>query len=197
MKAVLLSGGMDSVALTYWKRPELAITVDYGQVCAEAEIEAAMVVAASLRMQHEIIRVNCRALGSGDLAGTAVNPLGASREWWPYRNQLLITLAAIKALESGTTELLIATVKSDENYRDGTADFVRRIDSLLALQEGELHASAPAIGLTTEQLVRQSQIPFELLAWAHSCHCSNLACGDCRGCYKHQQAMEALGHGHY
>lgn len=197
MKAVLLSGGMDSVALTYWKRPELAITIDYGQVCAEAEIEAAMVVAASLRCQHEVIRASCRALGSGDLAGATVNPLGASREWWPYRNQLLITLAAMKAVETGTTELLIATVKSDDNYRDGTTDFVRSMDSLLALQEGEVHLSAPAIELTTEELVRQSQIPFELLAWAHSCHCSNLACGDCRGCYKHQQAMEALGYGHY
>ncbi len=29
--AILLSGGMDSIALAYWKRPELAITINYGQ----------------------------------------------------------------------------------------------------------------------------------------------------------------------
>ena len=103
----------------------------------------------------------------------------------------------MRAVETGATELLIATVKSDSNYRDGTVDFIQAISSLLALQEGGLQVSAPAIDLTTAELVRQSQVPFELLAWAHSCHCGNLACGDCRGCYKHQLAMEALGHGYY
>lgn len=197
MRAILLSGGMDSVALTYWERPEFAITIDYGQVCANGEIEAASVVAGLLACRHEIVHIDCRVLGSGDLASRPVHPLGASQEWWPYRNQLLITLAAMKAIEIGATELLIACVASDGNYRDGTASFIERVDSLVSFQEGGLRVSAPAIGLTTADLVRQSGIPFELLAWAHSCHCANFACGDCRGCFKHQQAMEALGHGYY
>jgi 7-cyano-7-deazaguanine synthase len=197
MKAVLLSGGMDSIALTYWNRPPVAITIDYGQVCASAELEAASVIAQSLECRHEIISVNCRSLGSGELAGKAVHSLGASQEWWPYRNQLLITFAAMKAVELGATELLIACVKTDGNYRDGTPEFIERIDNLVSFQEGGLRVSAPAIALTTVELVRQSQVPFGLLAWAHSCHSGNLACGDCRGCYKHQSAMEALGYGYY
>lgn len=197
MRAILLSGGMDSIALTYWQRPELSITIDYGQVCAAAEIEAAAVVATALGCRHEIVRVDCSALGSGDLASRPAHALGASQEWWPYRNQLLITFAAMKAIEVGGAELLIASVASDGNYRDGTKDFIERMDSLMSFQEGGLHVSAPAIGLTTAELVRKSAIPFELLAWAHSCHCSNFACGDCRGCFKHQQAMEALGYGSY
>ena len=36
MRALLLSGGMDSIALAFWKRPEIAITIDYGQRAAEA-----------------------------------------------------------------------------------------------------------------------------------------------------------------
>jgi len=197
MRAVLLSGGMDSIALAYWKQPQVAITINYGQVCARAELEAATTVAGSLGCQHEIVEVDCRTLGSGDLAGKPVHPLGATQEWWPYRNQLLITFAAMKAVQTGATELLIACVKTDGNYRDGTPDFIKRIDGLVSFQEGGLHVSAPAIGLTTVELVRQSEIPFELLAWAHSCHCGNFACGDCRGCFKHQAAMEALGHGYY
>jgi 7-cyano-7-deazaguanine synthase len=197
MRAILLSGGMDSIALTYWKHPEVAITVNYGQVCAAAELDAASAVAESLKCRHEIIRVDCGSLGSGDLAARAVHPLGATREWWPYRNQLLITLAAMRGIEIGVAELLIASVKSDGNYRDGTLEFVHRMDSLTSFQEGALRVSAPAIALTTADLVQQAHVPFELLAWAHSCHCSNLACGDCRGCFKHQLAMEALGYGYY
>lgn len=197
MRALLLSGGMDSIALAYWKRPQVAITVDYGQVCASAELEASSAVASALGCQHEIISIDCRTLGSGDLAGKAVHSLAASQEWWPYRNQLLITFAAMKAVELGVTELLIACVSTDGNYLDGTPGFIEKVDSLVSLQEGGLRVSAPAIELTTVELVRQSQVPFELLAWAHSCHRGNLACGDCRGCYKHQAVMEALGHGYY
>ena len=35
--ALLLSGGMDSIALAYWKRPDIALTIDYGQAAADAE----------------------------------------------------------------------------------------------------------------------------------------------------------------
>lgn len=41
MKALLLSGGMDSISVAFWKRPEIAISIDYGQRAAEAEITAA------------------------------------------------------------------------------------------------------------------------------------------------------------
>jgi len=197
MKAILLSGGMDSIALTYWKRPEIAITLDYGQVCADAELEAASRVAASLSCRHEIIRIDCRSLGSGDLAGRTVHALGATQEWWPYRNQLLITLAAMRAIEIDGTEVMVACVASDGNYRDGTPEFIERMNELVSFQEGELRVTAPAIGMTTVELARKAQVPFDLLAWAHSCHCSNLACGNCRGCFKHQVAMETLGHGYY
>lgn len=84
MKSVLLSGGMDSVALAYQERPAVAFTIDYGQVCASAEIEAAGVVAESLHCRHEIIRVDCRALGSGDLVMKAPHTIAATQEWWPY-----------------------------------------------------------------------------------------------------------------
>ena len=39
--ALLLSGGMDSIAIAWWKRPDIALTLDYGQQAANAEIKAA------------------------------------------------------------------------------------------------------------------------------------------------------------
>ncbi|WP_440506100.1 7-cyano-7-deazaguanine synthase [Serratia nevei] len=61
--ALLLSGGMDSIAIAWWKRPDIALTLDYGQYAAEAEIRAASVTCKSLGIDHHIIRIDCRSLG--------------------------------------------------------------------------------------------------------------------------------------
>lgn len=192
--ALLLSGGMDSIALAYWKHPDVAFTVDYGQVCAAAELRAAIQVAATLGIRHELLRVDCQALGSGDLAGTPASDLAPVPEWWPFRNQLLITLAAMRAVAIGADRLLVGSVASDASHQDGTPEFYSRMDALLAFQEGAIHVEAPALALTTPELVRSSGIPLDLLMWSHSCHVAEYACGTCRGCNKHLQALEELGY---
>src|SRR5205814_718371 len=90
-RALLLSGGMDSVALAWGLRPDLAITMDYGQLAARGEIRAANAVCQTLRVPHRVVRVDCRCLGSGDMAGTDSMPMAPVSEWWPFRNQLVIT----------------------------------------------------------------------------------------------------------
>lgn len=190
--ALLLSGGMDSVAIAWWKRPQVAITIDYGQKAAEAEKQASAAVCKQLGIEHHVITVDCRALGSGDMAGSAPDGAAPASDWWPYRNQLLITLAAMKAISLGVQVLYIGTVSSDEGHLDGTTEFVRLIDSLVSYQEGGLHIEAPAIALSTVELVKHAQVPPDLLAWAHSCHKANLPCGDCRGCFKYNQSMHDL-----
>ena len=67
--ALLLSGGMDSIAIAWWKRPDIAITLDYGQRAAEAEIKAASATCSALKIDHHVIKVDCSSLGSGDMAG--------------------------------------------------------------------------------------------------------------------------------
>jgi len=184
---------MDSVALAYWKRPTHAFTIDYGQLAARGEFQAARAVAESLGIVHHEITVDCRALGSGDMAGSAAHGEAPASDWWPYRNQLLITLAAMKAIALSVQTLWIGTVQTDGVHLDGTPEFVSRLDALMAFQEGGLHVEAPAIGVTTASLVETSGIPTSLLAWSHSCHVSDIACGQCRGCNKHRQVMQELG----
>lgn len=190
--ALLLSGGMDSLALAYWKKPNVAFTVDYGQLAAEAEIAASTQICQELNIEHHVLRIDCRALGSGDMAGTKEDSLAPASDWWPYRNQLLLTLVAMKAVGLGVSHLWIGTVKSDGVHLDGTPEFVDLIDRLLAYQEGGLHISAPAIDLSTTELIRKANVPAPLLAWAHSCHKANVACGQCRGCNKYLQVYEEL-----
>jgi 7-cyano-7-deazaguanine synthase len=192
MRAILLSGGMDSIALAFWKRPEIAITVDYGQRAAEAEISAAQQVSGELGIRHEVIRIDCRPIGSGDMAGNGALKVAPVPEWWPFRNQLLVTFAAARGLSLGVTEVMTGTVASDGSHADGRPGFYAAMDAVTAFQEGGIRVSAPALNLTTAELVRISRVPRKILAWAHSCHIGNLACGHCRGCVKHYQITEEV-----
>lgn len=192
--ALLLSGGMDSLAIAWWKRPELAITLDYGQLAADAEKHASAQVCKELGIRHEIVSVDCSSLGSGDMAGAPPDAAAQTSDWWPYRNQLLITLASMRAISRGMQALYIGTVRSDgESHLDGTPKFVQKIDKLMAYQEGHVRVVAPAIGMSTAELIRSTGLPAGLLAWSHSCHKANIACGNCRGCNKYVETYLELG----
>jgi 7-cyano-7-deazaguanine synthase len=192
--ALLLSGGMDSSALAWWLRPDIAITIDYGQLAAEAEIRASTAVCQDLHINHSIVRIDCRSLGSGDLAGEAPDAHAPASDWWPYRNQLLVTFAGMRALGLGANRLLVGTVASDGTHADGRPGFYEHLDALMAFQEGQLRIEAPAIDMTTADLIRRSGIPASSLAWAHSCHKANVVCGQCRGCNKYFEVFHELGY---
>lgn len=195
--AILLSGGMDSVALAYLKKPAIAYTINYGQAAAVGEIRAATSVCEQLEIDHHVIDVDCSGLGSGDMAGRAQSRFAPVPEWWPYRNQLIVTLAAIKAIEHGVKELMVGSVRGDAQHKDGTREFYARLDAVMALQEGNIRISAPGLDMTTTELVRVSNIPQEILGWSHSCHTGEFACGVCRGCMKHAGCMKELGYADY
>lgn len=191
---LLLSGGMDSIAIAWWKRPQWAVTIDYGQKVAAAEKLAAAQVCKELDIEHEVITVDCSDLGSGDLAHKDPDIHASESDWWPYRNQLLITLACMRAISKEIQTLYIGTVKSDgESHRDGTSEFVARMDGLMVYQEGGLRVMAPAIEYITAELVKIANVPSGLLAWAHSCHKADIACGNCRGCNKYLATFAELG----
>ena len=196
-RALLLSGGMDSVALAWALRPDLSVTIDYGQLAAEGEIQAAAAACENLGLSHRVIRVDCRGLGSGDMAGTAAIPVAPVSEWWPFRNQLLITLGAAATIQAGLSHLVIGAVSSDASHVDGRREFFEAMNRVLRIQEGGITLEMPALEDTTVSLCRRLAVPFEVLAWSHSCHVSDRACGRCRGCCKHRESMRALGYGEY
>jgi len=194
-RGILLSGGMDSMALAYWKRPELAFTIDYGQVCAEAEITAAARIAGILGMEHHVISVDCSSLGSGSLCGNTAIDVAPVEEWWPYRNQMLVTLACMKGISLGLSELYVGSVKSDGIHKDGTPEFYHMLSQLMEYQEGNIKVMMPAAELNTLDLIEVSGIPTDMLLWSHSCHTSNKPCMQCSGCMKNYAVREQLGIG--
>src|SRR5262245_52548564 len=107
MRALLFSGGLDSSALAFWQRPDVCLTIDYGQRPARGEIAAAKALCRELGLQHETLSVDLKALGSGSLVGEPASDLGRAEEWWPYRNQMLITLAGMRFIREGLREIMI------------------------------------------------------------------------------------------
>ncbi len=103
--ALLLSGGMDSVSIAWWKRPSVAITLNYGQLAAEAEIAASRAICKQLNIPHHVVEIDCRHLGSGDMAGSEADHLAPASDWWPYRNQMLVTLAGCDPPMAGYREI--------------------------------------------------------------------------------------------
>jgi len=126
------------------------------------------------------------------MSGKERSPHAPVSEWWPFRNQLLLTLAGMRAIAIGVDELMLGSVASDGSHADGRPEFYSLIGSLMMMQEGAIRVTAPAIDMSTVDLVRRSRAPHDLIAWAHSCHTGPLACGACRGCIKHYDVMKEL-----
>ena len=194
-EGILLSGGIDSMALAYWKQPQLAFTIDYGQVCADAEIRAATKVALDLGMEHHVIKVDCSELGSGLLSGAKPIDGAPVEEWWQYRNQLLVTLACMKGISLGLRKLYVGSIMTDGLHKDGTPEFYRLMSELVEYQEGGVKIEMPAAEMNAYQLVEVSKMPKEAILWSHSCHTSNMPCMKCSGCMKNYAVRHKFGLG--
>ena len=192
MTGLLLSGGLDSIAMLYWKRPDIALTINYGQNCAEAEIRASEYACKELNIIHYVLNIDCSALGSGDMSKQIPNKLSPNTDWWPFRNQLLLTFAAMYLIKYEVNKILIGSLKPDEQFKDGTSKFTELISNLTSFQEGAIIIDAPAINMTSSELIEVSKIPLSLLLCAHSCHTKNIACGYCRGCNKYLSIVDEL-----
>ncbi|OOG75443.1 7-cyano-7-deazaguanine synthase [Flavobacterium sp. A45] len=191
-KGILLSGGIDSICLAYGIKPEIAYTIDYGQTVAKREIYVSQYICKELNIEHKVISVDCKSLGSGTLANSKNLIFSPSDEWWPYRNQLIITLALMQGIKDGINELHLATVKSDGFHKDGTAKFYEYINKLVAYQEGKISIRCETNNLFSHELAIKYSVPVELLSIAHSCHVSNIACGNCSGCIKQMRVRFEL-----
>lgn len=193
---LLLSGGLDSAALASWVSPDHCLYIDYGQRPAVAEGRAARQVAAELAVPFDAIHVPAAVIGGGLMADTdpGSGPQGVSPEWWPYRNQLLITIAAAWGVQRRFEAVLIGTVATDgARHADGSNEFLSGMDVVLALQEGGMRLQAPASHLSAAELLAVSDVSDAVIGWTHSCHNANLPCANCPGCVKHTEVLHEAG----
>lgn len=192
LKILLLSGGIESTALAYWLKPDQTLTVNYGQIAAEGEERAAAEIARELSIPHAISRIDARDLGQGTMVGQSGTNSEAAPEWWPFRNQLLATVAAMRFAGSGQGEIIVGTVASDAVHCDGRAEFVDAMDAVLSSQKPGFRYRAPALRMSTAELILKSGVSRSLLGWTFSCHVATPPCGECRGCLKHIEIMAKI-----
>jgi 7-cyano-7-deazaguanine synthase len=187
---ILLSGGIDSACLAYWIKPDIAFNINYGQKPAIAERQASSAIAKAIGIKIEFIDIDCSSIGSGDLTNKKPISMAPVSEWWPYRNQLIITLASMKAINYHIEKLIVGAVITDKKHKDGTKDFFKKLNAVISYQEGSIKIVTPAIEMTSYELIQKSNLPDSILGWTHSCHVSNYPCGRCNGCSKHIDLKE-------
>lgn len=186
-----MSGGLDSAALAWMHRPDLCVTVDYGQRAAEGECVASKALCDQMGLQHLILAIDHSSIGSGNMSNSAPYKDAQAPEFWPYRNQCLITLAAMALVGRGLKELMIGIVSTDL-HADGSVEFVNTMDRLLQLQEGSVRLVAPALEMTGAELLRRSGFPYDLIGLTFSCHTHRYACGQCGGCAKQRDTVDEV-----
>lgn len=182
-KAVLLSGGIESIILAYDIKPSLAITIDYGQESFNSELKASKYVCEKLSINHEVIKVNVL---------ETLEKLPSNNEWIPYRNQFIITLSSMLCVNKNITQLYIGSILEDNKFKDGCSLFVEKINELLSFQEGDIEVLAPYINISIFELIENVNVPINLISVAHSCTESNIACGQCNSCFKYYEVFEKL-----
>jgi 7-cyano-7-deazaguanine synthase len=170
---LLLSGGVASAAVAAWRRPERCLFVDYGQEPASSARSASLAIASYLGLHWAELVFD----------STALERSGGSSVRWPYRNQLLITLAAAWAQPREERLILVGSVREEDDFRpDASHLFFRRLDQLLRVQPGGLRLGVPALGMSMAELVGVSGIGPELLDVTYGCEVAAAPCGRCRGC---------------
>ena len=171
MRVLLNSGGLDSSALALWLRPDMSVTIDYGQPAFLGELRAARSLCTHLGLSHEVLKTSVYS-GSPESDG-----------YWPFRNQLLITSVAAHFGWSDQIEIYIGILR-DDVYSDCTPKFIEAINYLFKMQKKSVVVSAPALEFNCAELLAHTEFPMDYVGITFSCHCSDLPCGDCRGCRK-------------
>lgn len=191
---VLVSGGLESAALlsywTHWSHATemIPLFVNYGQENALKEQQAATAVCKHLKLPvPEVLNVKTLAgLFSGMQRGEERHHKA------PFRNLMLISLAASTAADMRATHVALAVSKDHgPKTEDAATIFLRHAESLLhdAL-EPPISLLAPLVHLNTPQVVAlgdQVNAPWDL-TW--SCvKGGEKPCGVCGGCITRQEAL--------
>jgi 7-cyano-7-deazaguanine synthase len=191
---LLFSGGMDSTICLYLAKQDFgeihALTIDYGQR-HRTELDAAKTLAKLAGASHEIISIPDLFSNNNALAGRApiVVPMsGLPSTFVPCRNVIFLTLAAIRAIDLKTNNIIGGMCQTDFNgypdCRRETIDALKQTLRLATLQPILIHT--PLMYLSKVESVRLArQIPgcWEALKYSQTCYQGcRPPCGECPAC---------------
>ena len=212
---VLLSGGMDSTVLLHHVAKDLGVgplhvlAFNYGQrhvrELACAEMQAGLAGAESFRVVDmrfvgEMVAAGTTLVTGGgevpDLADLDDTELAQPPTYVPNRNMMLLSLAAAYAEAQGVRDVYYGAQAHDEyGYWDCTADFLERVNAVLALNRGEaVRVHAPFVGETKSCLVTRGVALGVEFGRTWSCYRGGESpCGTCPTCVERAKAFAEAG----
>lgn len=177
------------------------ITFDYGQTTQQKEFECAKEIAKALDIsRHFFVDLPfLKNFHSIAMIGGKVFLEYKNQElaYVPFRNGIMLSVAAAYAEVEGIDEILICTHLSDRICPDVSADFLNAMSHAINIgtkTRNEIKVFSPFKDLTKAQVVEAGYrlgVPFEF-SW--SCYNSmEFACGKCTNCLDRSQAFREAG----
>jgi len=206
--AVLLSGGMDSVAALWWARAHYsrvaAILIDYGQANRDQELTAAYQAAEAAGAHYNLRFCIADSLprGQGILAGVRDHDEkahGLSPAFVPGRNLVMLTIAAAHActlFPNGNIDLVIGACKEDAaGFPDCRESVLAKLaEALRAGNARQLGIVAPWVHRTKAEILGLlHKDALESVSRSWSCYRGDGPCLKCSACVLRARAFEAAG----
>jgi len=205
---VLVSGGMDSVAALYQAHREheviCGISFDYGSKHNLREIPFAAEHCRGLSIPHQVISLGfINTLFKSDLLQSGgIIPDGHYEEAnmkqtvVPFRNGIMLAVAAGFAESVGATGLVIAAHSGDHAiYPDCREEFMQSMSDAIRLGTyAEIQVLRPFIHLTKAQIAARGHSLGVDFAQTWSCYKgAEIHCGTCGTCVERREAFMLTG----
>lgn len=203
---LVLSGGMDSVTMLYDYREQIALCVNFDYGSNHNEREAACARENCRRLGIELMEIDLAFMGryfrSSLLDGADAIPDGEYAESnmlstvVPFRNGIMLSIAAGLAESRGLTRVMIANHGGDHAvYPDCRPGFIAAMDR--ALSEGtyaDVRIDAPYTLLTKADIARRGRELGVDYSLTYSCYRGGERhCGHCATCRERREALLAAG----
>jgi len=199
----LLSGGLDSTLATILARKTygslLALTFDYGQVCAKMEIDHSKKIAESIGIESRVIKFDIYSVMPEIKAGFLISGGLSDDEmkyWVPNRNGVMIEMAGALAEAIGARYVVIGFNATEaEGFPDNTGEYLDAINNAFRFStKGRIKVVSPTAMMTKSQIVRalyEMKFPLEYI---YPCYIGKEAlCGKCPSCAKFIKALRDIG----
>lgn len=204
--AIIVSGGMDSITLLYDKKDEiaLAISFDYGSNHNDKELPLAALHCQRLGIEHVVIPLDFmpRYFNSSLLQGAEAIPEGHYADEnmkstvVPFRNGIMLSIAAGMAESRGLTRVFIANHGGDHSiYPDCRPEFIKAIsDAAVAGTYTKTRIEGPYTNITKADIAcigKRLGIDYTE-TW--SCYKGgDKHCGCCGTCVERREALAEAG----
>ena len=203
---IVVSGGMDSVTLLYDKKDEIAfgLSFDYGSNHNHNELPLAAMHCERLGIPHVVVPLGfmhqyfkSSLLESGEsIPDGSYDEENMKSTVVPFRNGVMLAVAAGIAESNGLTKVLIANHGGDHTiYPDCRPEFIAAMDA--AVEAGtfaRVRVVAPYTNISKADIARRGRALGIDYAETWSCYKGgHVHCGTCGTCVERKEALREAG----